>query len=231
MFKRRQYRRRPRRGVRKGGRFMNRKMRPTRALYHAPKHFTEVIKVNDIVSPPSGSAPGDIGFSVTGNAISNLRAALYDVFEQFTILAVKFMYIPAYNTYPLIAGQAMIPRLYVAENKNAQTPAALTISDMLQQDNVRILDSSKRWSLYVKNPRPYLEQFNVFSGTGAHTPVAPPAKQIQWLDTTPDTGTGESGLLVEWLSAVGKAEANNSAVAVTTGTLWARVYYAVKEQR
>lgn len=207
---------------------MNRKMRPSRALYHAPKHFTEVIKIQDVVSPAAGGAPQAVNGALTGNAIQNLRNDLHDVFEQFTVLAVKLFYLPAYNTYPLVAGTAIIPRIYMSENKARPVPPA-TVANMLQMDNLRILDSSKRWSMYIKRPRAWLEQYNLIQTQ--HTPVAPPAKQVQWLDTAPDTGAGDSGLLVQWISAIGLVEPNNSAVNITTGTLWARVYYACKEQQ
>lgn len=234
-FKRRQYRRRPRRMMRrKPG--MRYRRGPSRASLHAPKQFCEVFKLYDLVSPGQGGAASTgYNFAIQGNSLINLRTALTDVFKQFAITAVKLMYIPAYNNYPLVPGTAIAPHIYFAEDKSTSvvdTPTGPTgVAAMLQQDNVRILDSSKRWSAFIKNPRPFLESYNSnAAGAGSHTPVQPPSRGIQWLTTQTDD-LAYSGLVVDHLNSICVVEQNNSAVNITTGTVWAKVYYACKEQQ
>lgn len=224
--RRKLYRRKP------GGRF--RRGRPSRGLYHAPHHFTEMIKLTDLVSAPSTGADTGYNFAVQGKDIINLYASLSEVFKQFTILGVKLQYIPAYNTYPLVAGTAFIPHIYFAEDKAtsvADTPTGPgAIQSMLQQDNTRILDASKRWSAYISRPKADLEMYNSNPLAASHTQVQPPSKGIQWLTTRTDDMT-YTGLVCKWLNSLCVVEKNNSAVSITTGTVWAKVYYACKEQQ
>jgi len=208
-------------------------MGPPRSLYHAPKHFTETLKLTDIVSPASGSSPGSYNFAIRGVNIINLRTSLTDVFKQFSITAVKLMYIPNYNNYPLVSGVAFIPKIYFAEDKAtsvSDTPSGPSaIEAMLQQDNLRILDSSKRWGAYISKPRPDLESYNS-NAAASHTQVMPTVQTTQWLTTRTDD-PDYSGLSVDHLNSLAIVEANNSGVAITTGALWAKVYYACKEQQ
>lgn len=232
-FKKRMYRRRPKRGYRRpGGRF--RRGAPSRGLYHAPHHFTETLKLADLVSKASTGADTGYNFALQGKNIINLYASLNDVFRQFTILGVKLMYIPAYNNYPLVAGTAIIPHIYFAEDKATSPPDTPTgpvaVASMLQQDNLRILDASKRWSAYISRPKADLEMWNSDPLAASHTQVQPPSKAIQWLTTRADDMT-YSGLSVNWLNSLCVVEKNNSAVDITTGTVWAKVYYACKEQQ
>lgn len=219
-------RRRGRKAARKGGRFMKR--RGYASKFHAPKHFTEVIKIADLVSPASGSAPNGYNAAIRGSDIQNLSQSLVDVFKQFCITGIKLTYLPTYNNYPLVAGTAFIPKIYYAEDKASFTPP-VAVSLMLQEDNLKILDSSKKWSHYIKNPRAFINSLEPAAANV--TPVAPPARQIQWLTTDDLAGTNTTGMVVPHLHSSILVEPNNSNVGVTTGTLWARVYYACKDQR
>lgn len=222
--------RKPRRQGRKraGGRFKSGAV--SRYQFHAPKHFTEVIRLGDLVSPPSGSIPAGFNFPIEGQLINNLNGAIFDVFRQFAITGIKLMYLPAYNTYPLVAGVAFIPKIFYSEDKSSYVPdnSSGNIDRMLQQDNLKILDSSKKWSHYISKPRPWLNQAN--GGSMTATPVQQPAKQLQWLTTKEEIGVGSSGMTVPHLHSSLVVDANNSGVGITTGTLWARVYYCCKEQ-
>lgn len=227
---RRKFQKRGRKGAmrrrRAGGRFMNR--RGFASKYHAPKHFTEVIQLGAVVSPASGSAGQGYNYPIQGTQLQNLANSLIDVYKQYVITGVKLMYLPAYNTYPLVAGVAMIPKLYYAEDKSSFS-VPLVAGQMMQQDNLKIFDSSKKWTHFIKNPRPWLTQF--LGNSSNETPAIPPAKAIQWLTTDDIAGADTSGLGVQHLHSAMFIEPNNSNVAVTTGVLWARVYYACKEQR
>ena len=182
------------------------------------------VKLATIVSPPNTTVVGNgYNLAFTGNVIANLSQSLVDVFKQYAVLGIKLMYLPAYNNYPLVAGTAIIPKIYYAEDKAAFQPdtVAGNVDRMLQQDNLRILDSSKKWTAYISRPRPFTE--TAINGTTTLTPVAPPSKQVQWFTTDELQGTSGSGMLTNFIHSHFVVEPNNSAVAVTTGTIWARI--------
>lgn len=213
------------RGRRAGGRFASKS--GFRAKFHAAKHFTEVIQLGQLVSPASGSAANGYNLPVQASSLTNF-VQLADVFKQYCITGIKLMYLPAYNTYPLVAGTAMIPKIFYAEDKASFSPP-LIVNQMLQEDNLKIFDSSKKWTHYIKNPRPWID---VHDGlTNNNTPIVPAARFIQWLTTDDLAGDDTRGSIVNHLHSSILVEPNNSNVAVTTGTVWARVYYAMKDQR
>lgn len=196
--------------------------------FHAPKHFTEMIKLGDIVSPGAGSPANWYNFPITGQMIGNLNASLYEVFKQFCVTGVKLTYLPQYNSYTNITGSTFnIPRIYYAEDKSSFT--AVNVAQMLQQDNLKIFDSSKKWTHYIRNPRPWLAESEGNSGS-TYVPATTPARQITWLPTDNEAGAGTTGMVVQHLHSAIVVDPNNGS-AVPVGTLWARVYYACKEQQ
>jgi len=202
--------------------------------YHAPHRFTEMIKLRDIVSPTYTTAANNpYNNSITGSAIENLSGSLLDVFKLYTVTGIKLVYIPAYNTYPLVAGTAFIPRIFFAEDKaDISTPSAISgISALMQQDNCKIFDSSKKWTHYISRPRPYYKVNNSAYNPAPTTQIMPSSRQLEWCSTSDPFDQENSGLFVEWLNSVMCVQANNSAVDVTTGSLYARVFYSCKEQK
>lgn len=198
---------------------------------HAPKHFCETIKIRDIVSKASNVAQG-YNNSITASAVNNLNASLSEVFNQFCITGIKLMYLPTFNTYSTVGTSIFIPKIFYAEDKSDNaTPTAAAY--LMQQDNCKILDSSKKFTTFISFPRPYADSL---LGDDVTQPVIvqPASRGIQWVSFGAQDDPGQdvqNGKLVEWLNSVMLVEGNTGVTDVTVGQLWAKVYYSCKEQR
>jgi hypothetical protein len=194
-----------------------------RARLHAPKHFTETIMYRDVVSLQTSGGPNPYNNSVTLNAINNYNS-LEDVFKQACITGVKLMYIPNYNTYTAPGGTIPIPKIYFAEDKDAVGGPTPTLQTMLQMDNLKIFRGDRAWKHYIKMPRPY---YRVQEPTSTDfIQVQPNSRAWEWVSTEdPDAGS------VEWLNSIMLVDSNISTSDVVIGKLYAKVYYAMKEQK
>lgn len=224
--KRRQYRKK---GA-KGGSGIN-------TSYTAPKNFVETIRFKDVVSaagsdPNSGTA---VDLSFRPNALPILNGALTGIYRQFCIRGVKISYQPAYNTYPLVGGVAISPRVYFAEDKTAAIPdgSSINLNALLTQDNARTFNPYRAWSTYIKMPKPLLLSSTNANGDSTPDLVATqmPSNRPLWLSLQTQTSLSDSfGTDIPHLVGRMVAEDNNSAVTITLGRLFYKVYYSVKEQ-
>jgi len=193
---------------------------------HAPKHFTETIKIRDIVSPANLTTAGQ-GYnnSITLGALQNY-SPLEDVFKQACITGIKLMFIPKYNNYTAPGGTITIPKIFFAEDKTTSGLSPMpTTNDLIQQDNCKIFQSNRMWKHYIKMPRPLYQVLEPTTG-GNPIQVQPQSRAWEWVNTEdPDAHQ------VEWLNSVMNVEMNNSNVGVVVGELWAKVFYAFKEQK
>lgn len=200
---------------------------------HAPKHFTEVVKLEELTSPATGSAPSVYNFYVTGDMIQNLRNDLKNVFRQFCVTGVKIMYLPNANNYfASTGGPVWIPRIFFQEDKvTGQAPEA-SVNLALQADNVKILDASKRFTHYISRPRPWADSMKADNVTDPVF-IQPESRAIQWVkigSREPAVQEETNGLLVPWLNSTAVVQANSTASPLTIGTVYARIYYSCKEQ-
>lgn len=216
-------RRRPTRRPRRRPVMRRRRVLRTRASIHAPKKFCETIQLTNLQSIAGVTNGTGYNFSVSGSLLNNLPV-LAGVFSQFAITGVKYMYIPRYNMAYLDADEGVqMPQVIIAENKyNTLTPTAET--QLLQEDNMRIFSAAKRWSHYVNKPKAWLTQ-NSEGNIGTQIQAQTGSRFLQWLPLT------ESGQAVDHLGLRAWAQGNNSASTFVMGTLYAKVYYAVKEQQ
>lgn len=205
--------------------------------YTAPKNFVETIRFKDVTSaagsnPESGTA---IDLSFRPNQLPILNGALTGIYRQFCIRGVKITYQPAYNTYPLVAGVAYSPRVYFAEDKTAAIPdqSAINLNALLTQDNARTFNPYRSWSTYIKMPKPLLLSTTDAGGDGVPDPtiVQMPSNLPLWLTLQTQSALNDNpGIDVPHLVGRLVAEDNNSAVTITLGRLFYKVYYSVKEQ-
>lgn len=200
---------------------------------HAPKTFSEMITIGELVSPQVAlQACNGYNNSISGNAIINLSQSLKDVFKLYTILGIKLMYVPYYNTYTAPGGTIVQPKIFFCEDKaDPGTPSTITgITQMFQQDNCKVFQASRMWKHFIRRPRPYYKSLNAAYTGDPGTQIQPESKAIEWCTTSDADGDDGSGLYVEWLNSQMVVEANNGNADVKVGKLYARVYYACKDQ-
>lgn len=211
-----------RRGPVRRRRFMRRLPIRRNPRIHAPKKFVETIELTNITSQ-AGLANGlGYNFKLSLNQLNN-PGPLAGVFEQYCITGIKYMYIPRYTVSYLDADEGVqMPQFFVAENKlNTTVPAAE--SALLQEDNLRIFAANKRWSHYVSKPKPWITQAS--EGTVATQVQAQTASRyVTWLPMT------EEGQAIDHIALRAWMQGNNTASNFVMGTVYAKVYYALKEQ-
>jgi len=231
MGKRRSY------GKRRGG---SKARQGINASYTAPKAFTETIKFKDIISLPGSSGPEGTAFdlSLTANTLPLLNGNLSQIYRQYQIRGIKITYQPSFNNYPQTAGVAQAPKMYFAEDKTAVVPdlTAVNIENLLQQDNVRVLSPFRKWTEYIKFPKPLAlvntNETGTSPGISELTAVQLPSNRPMWLSLQNQLGAGDEvpGLAIPHIVGRLVTDDNNSAVAITLGKLYYKVYYSVKEQ-
>lgn len=188
---------------------------------HAPKKFCETVNLVTLQSIPGVATGTGYNFKANLNLCTN-PTSLTNVFEQYCITGIKFMYVPRYQVSYLDADEGVqMPQIFIAENKiNPTVPT--TEGDLLQEDNLKIFPANRRWSKYVSKPKPYLTQegqppnTEIFAQTGS--------RFITWLPMT------ENGKGVDHLALRAWIGGNNSASTFNLGTVYAKVYYSLKEQ-
>lgn len=209
---------RPRRLRRR--RVMRPRVRRNPAL-HAPKKFVETLNLTDIQTLGGGVGSG-YNLKLSLSQLTN-PGPLASVFEQYCITGIKYVYIPRYNVAYLDADEGVqMPQVMFCENKIDTTVPASEIG-ILQEDNVKIVSASKRWSLYVNKPKPWITQSSE-GNVGTQVLAQSGARFISWLPMT------ESGQAIDHLALRLWVQGNNSASNFTVGTIYAKVYYALKEQ-
>lgn len=210
-------RRRP--AMRRGRKMLRLRRNPR---IHAPKKFVETYDQVTISSVPGGLSTGTgYNLKVALNQLTN-PTSLANVFEQYCITGVKLTYIPTYNVSYLDADEGVqMPQIFFAENKFDPTNPT-DESSMLQEDNCRIISASKRWSLYVSKPKPYLTQVGQPPNAAVQSQTG--SRFITWLPLN------ETGADVDHLTARLWCQGNNTASTFTMGKIYAKVYYSLKEQ-
>lgn len=229
-------RRRPRRAYR--GRRRAKARQGINASYTAPKNFVETIKFKDVVAGVSGPGNGIVtDLSLSPNNLPLLDGYLAQMYRQFCIRGIKITYQPAYNNYAQLSGVTQAPKIYMVEDKTAVIPDTSTVNldNLLTQDNARVLSPFRKWSAYVKFPKPLMLSTSDAVGGGAIPELTVsqlPSNRPMWLSCQTQTNMNDMpGLSVPHL--VGRLVTENTSsptVAVTLGKLYYKVYYSVKEQ-
>jgi len=153
-YRRKQLRRR------KGG--MRRRGPLSRQVYHGMKFMKETI-LKTVVKLPAGQTPAVFlyKFSCSFNDISNnisymnvpALTAIPALYSRYSITGVKWTFIPAFTQSS--AGSAPTARVCYAINRDPQD--VLTgEADIVRQDDVKFTNTTRKFSVYVKNPRPTL---------------------------------------------------------------------------
>lgn len=187
----------------------------------APKKFVETLNLTDVTSLASAVGQG-YNLKLYLAQLTN-PAALSNVFDQYAITGVKYMYIPRYTVSYLDADEgAQMPQIFIAENK-FDTTSPTGESALLQENNLRIFAANKRWSLYVNKPKAYLSQSDPANATQIQAQTG--SRFLQWLPMT------EDGQTVDHLTSRLWIQGNNTASNFVMGTIYAKVYYALKEQK
>jgi len=134
-----------------------------RAVYHGMKFMKETI-LKSIVRVPVAAGPNSVAikFACSFNDIStnisymNVPAitAIPALFGRYAITGVKWTFIPAY-TQSVQAGGTPTSRVCYAINRDPQD--VLTgESDIIRQDDCKFTNTTRKFSVYVKNPKPTL---------------------------------------------------------------------------
>lgn len=209
--------------------------------YTAPKNFCETINFKQVVSAPQAGAPPSTGQAIDlrlyPNNLPILNGALASIYRQFCIRGIKIMYRPFYNNYAQLTGIAQAPRMYFAEDKTAFLPdgSSVNVQALLTQDNVKILTPFKSFTTYVKFPKPLTFMGSDPAGGGTtieNTIVQTPSARPLWLTLQPQQGDSSeiTGLEVPHLLGRWVVDGNTSAVTISLGEIYYKVYYSVKEQ-
>lgn len=206
--------------------------------YHAPKNFCETIKFKDVIAGVSGPGNGIVtDLSLSPNNLPLLDGYLAQIYRQFCIRGIKITYEPAYNDYAQIPGVTQAPKIYMVEDKTAAVldSSSVNLDNLLTQDNARVLSPFRRWTSYVKFPKPLMLSTSDAVGGGSVPELTVsqlPSNRPMWLSCQTQTNMGDMpGLSVPHL--VGRLVTENTSsptVAVTLGKLYYKVYYSVKEQ-
>lgn len=184
--------------------------------YHGVKYFTETIQDLIPIVSPVAPAEGQYNLALSFSQLSN--AANYaNLFEQFAIIGIKFIYRPNYNQQATTVQG--IPRMFYTQDKSST--GVQPISTLQQDDNCKVLMSTRSWSTYVRMPQPVLTQGDGHTGTLL---VQQSNKDLYWLRTADEAARG-----VLYLSGLFDI-AGNATAPLTTGTISARVYLAFREQ-
>lgn len=77
------------------------------------------------------------------------------LFDLYKITGMKFTLVPTHNVSDFSSGVGSgTPMLYIAPNRDPYTPSPTSVADILNDDGVKIIRFVKPVSLYLKNPKP-----------------------------------------------------------------------------
>jgi len=120
------------------------------------------------ITIPAGGAPGTItrkfacSFNDISNNISYLNVpaltAIPALFGRYCITGVKWTFIPAYTQAG--AGGQPTSRVCYAINRDPQDQLTGE-ADIIRQDDVKFTNSSRKFSVYVKHPKPIIAATSV----------------------------------------------------------------------
>lgn len=189
--------RRGRRGniKRKRSKLLRRRRGIPRVVRGAPvvHRFKEMTQLPAINIPHAGTTSGVLSCNL--NQLAN-QAQFKALFDLYKINGVKYTFVFRHNVSdsgePLGTGE--LPLLYTAPNRDPFVPAPVGVSDILNDDGVKVhrMDNLKgSGGIYIKCPKPDMTSLVVSGGvpTGATVPT-------QW-------NYGESKRFQPWLTTGG----------------------------
>jgi len=134
-----------------------------RQVYHGMKFMKETI-LKATVTVPVGGAPVVVtrkfrcSFNDISDNISYLNVpaltAIPALYGRYAITGVKWTFIPAF-TQSVQAGGTPTSRVCYAINRDPQDNLTGE-ADIVRQDDCKFTNSTRKFSVYVKNPRPCL---------------------------------------------------------------------------
>lgn len=194
---------------------------------HAPKKFVSTWSV-PVDSFGTGTHADDYNRLRLDVRLSDapIFPSLFAMYGQFAITGVKLTYVPEYNSSTGTAGNT-VPNIAFAEDKD--TEQAQTFTALRAQDNLKEFSSGRKWSVFIKKPRPLLFQQNL---GGQAIKTITPSKGLHWLSPRA-VAEDPSADLVHLMAQMCVQDIKGIApLAVTTvGRLYYKMYIAVKEQR
>lgn len=203
---------------------------------HAPKAFTCMLKVSDVIAPANGLLPDGIQAYNLKVKFSSLpiSAQIRDLFRQVALTGVKVIYKttnPNPTTWAVdpLGDDSQLPHpsvnMYYVEDKDTENE--LTATQFKSQDNTKRLVSHRNFSHYVRKPRPALYQQD---GGGNRLKVIDSANQLHWISTNSSYGID----LYHLHSQFAVEELPNTVPLLTggqkQGELWLKLYLVAKEQ-
>jgi len=140
---------------------MKGRSRRLRPVYSGMKFFKETCPGQKIVMPGGGNNLRiklaanleDITNTAAYNAVGT-RTALKTIFGRYCITGVKFTFIPYYTQSIAGAGQ-VANRVVYAINRDP-TDVAQSEDDIVRQDDAKFTNTTRKFSIYVKHPKPVL---------------------------------------------------------------------------
>lgn len=214
-------------GIRRRGRRMYKPRMSKAVALHAPKQFTCTWSL-PIDSFGAGTHVDGYNRQLLSVRLSDLPIfpTLFGLYGQFAITSIKLNYVPEYNVSTGTAANS-VPNIVFAEDKD--TDVAQTYTVLKGQDNVRTLSSARKWSAFIKKPRPALYQQNA---AGERVKVIQRGKEIHWLSPKAVAADPASDLVhLYGQMCVQDIKGIAPLANATVGTLYFKVYIACKEQR
>lgn len=198
--------------------------------------FKEVYQLPVLAVNANSTSNGVMSFNLDALLNSSSFENLYDLYK---ITGVKIRMLYRHNASNPADGAAVseFPTLYIAPNRNPMVPPPVSVSDILNDDGIKILRADKltgKGGLYLKDPKPDMSSVVTSGGT----PTGGIVTQ-QW-------NFGVSNKFQPWLTTGGNGQSLNQSTVPHFGYRWylenlgcnvaqniqvfATLYFSCKEQ-
>lgn len=169
------------------------------------------------------------GYTLTTQAASLGNWGSYrGLFDLYKITGMKLTLVPTHNSSDFSAGNGSgIPMLYIAPNRDPYVPSPVSVSDILNDDGVKIIRFTKPVSFYLKNPKVDLQDA---SGSSVPLQFNSSSKAMQpWLTT----GGNSQTIAQDTLKHYGFRYFVDNVINTAQPFQWAiyvKLYFSMKEQ-
>jgi len=188
---------------RPNGRKMGR--RPRSNKYAGMKLYKETIQATPIVLDAGAVGNAfkfqakftDITNSVPPGATVGTRDSFRSLYSRYCIVGVKYRFIPLFTSSDSLTNPAARVVHAISRDPNG---VSLTELDIVRQNDCKFTDTTKGFSVYVKNPEPILYSTagstagtlpnQVIPAIGNQVSASPSTRKWTWLPTRIDTTNG-----------------------------------------
>lgn len=158
------------------------KVAPTRLLRTKNVHwFKEMCQLSSLVAPATANGTGVISYMISDlNNFPSFR----NLFDLYKLTGVKLKIVPRFNVSEAATANATgqagtLPVLYIAPNRDPYVPAPVSIADILNDDQCKIIRLTRPINMYLKTPKP-----DIVNGAGSIPLQFGTGKAFQpWLTT------------------------------------------------